>query len=96
MSNHLGSKYLSDHPETAGRLGGMGWLRADGEGCLVLIKWIKCGVTDREAFGAAQQNWARVGNQPGFLGRAAAGAVAIPKWRTSLHAGPIRPATTGS
>src|SRR6201996_2339765 len=47
----------------------MGWLRADGEGCLVLIKWIKCGVTDREAFGAAQQNWARVGNQPGFLGQ---------------------------
>jgi hypothetical protein len=69
---------------------------ASGYRDLVLIKWIRCGVTDRGAFGSGQQTWAGLRGQPGFLGQAEAGAVANPAWRTSLVAGPTSPATKGS
>jgi quinol monooxygenase YgiN len=35
----------------------------------VLIKWIKCGVTDREAFDRAQRKWTALRDVPRFLGQ---------------------------
>jgi hypothetical protein len=42
---------------------------ASGYRDLVLIKWIRCGVTDRGAFGSGQQTWAGLRGRPGFLGQ---------------------------
>ncbi|MGO9219931.1 MAG: DUF4937 domain-containing protein [Streptosporangiaceae bacterium] len=35
----------------------------------MLIKWVRCGVTDRGALGAGQQTWAGVRGRPGFPGQ---------------------------
>jgi hypothetical protein len=34
-----------------------------------LIKWIRCGVADAEAFDSGQRNWARLRGLPGFVGQ---------------------------
>jgi hypothetical protein len=46
-----------------------GWCFMSGYRDLVLIKWIRCGVTDRAAFGSGQRTWAGLRGQPGFLGQ---------------------------
>jgi hypothetical protein len=36
---------------------------------LVLMKWVRCQVTDPEGFSRGQRDWARLGRVPGFLGQ---------------------------
>lgn len=35
----------------------------------MLIKWVRCGVADPDAFESGQRNWARLRGLPGFLGQ---------------------------
>lgn len=45
----------------------------------MLVKWIRCNVVDRRGFERGQRKWAGLLGEPGFRGRAAAGAVVEPE-----------------